>query len=154
MKIDEEMKKLIGDALGMSEKEREEAEKLLDRFQKPNLTPPNCWVESEAVTEFMSKWVKKGTNFMVQGSAEYWGEELWLRLSFCEYPNIATETEIRMVMHDFLGEQWIEPNNRTFIIPPNNRMLSASPATHILFCLSGVPSSDSFIYQTIKMGLL
>lgn len=142
----------IAESLGLDPDEVETIAK--KRFQIPNLSPPNVWRERPSPIPFIKKWIFiLDPNLVVQGGAEKWEAELWLRLSTSYRGTEVNEGQLKLIMRDFLGEQWVEPNKRTFIHKPQMR-LSNNKITHILFCLSGTPTEASIPVRMMKMGVI
>jgi hypothetical protein len=118
-------------------------------FFKPNVTPPDTWVKMPS-SNHIEGWCYEMTKLTVTAGVEKFKDELWLRLACCAFPNIATGDQVKLVINDFLGKQWLEPNLRTFIIKPKDFVLvkTKAPMTHILFCLNKIPEKNFITMQT------
>ena len=123
-------------------------------FHRPNVSPPSEWKEYTSIMPHMRTFFYKDEDIKVQISCETYSGETWLRISCTEHLKEPSDDLINLVLKDFLGEQWVEPNKRTFIFKPQNRRLAQSMATVILFCISGRPNGNGFVLSTLRKGLV
>lgn len=138
------------------EKLKQELKRLKESkvFSRPNVSPPSEWEEIESIFSHMRTFRYKN-ELRVQVSCETYGEETWLRITCARQDGKTNDKTINLVLKDFLGEQWIEPNRRTFVFKPEDRKLAANPAvTHILFCLTGQPDENGFVLKQIIGGFV
>lgn len=123
-------------------------------FTRPNISPPLEWKEHRGILPHMRTFFYKDEDIKVQVSCETYTDETWLRISCSKLRQKLDDEFLDLIIKDFLGEQWVEPNKRTFIFKPENRNIAMSGATMILFCLSGRPSESGFVFRTIRKGLI
>lgn len=86
-------------------------------YERANVNPPDEWIEINSPIPILRKWALIDTDIIVQASCETYSDGKWLRLSTSKGKIALNNEEINFIIKDFLGEQWIEPNKRTFIIP-------------------------------------